>query len=142
MVNDLITGISQRLGDLFGDGYDVYVESVSQGLQLPAFSIQLLQSSVVPSVGRRYFRNHSFDVLFFPVENEAELQQCYEAETILLEGLEYITIEGRIYRGTERRAEIVDQVLHVFVQYNLPVLKAGTPEEYMEELIRQAGVKE
>jgi hypothetical protein len=142
MVNDLVVGISRKLYALFGDEYRIYAEHIPQDLQPPAFYVRLLQSGVTPIVGRRYFRNHSFDVHFFPVENETELQQCYAAEAILLEGLEYVTIDDLTYRGTSRRTEIVDNVLHMFVQYNLLALKAATPEDYMEDLTQLAGVKE
>jgi hypothetical protein len=141
MVDKIINGISRKLNSIFGDDYRIYAEEIPQDLAPPAFFIQLLQADVEQVVGTRYRRNHSFDVLFFPVDDGTGLQQCREVAGQLLDGLEYITAQGQAFRGTGLRSEIIDGVLHVFVQYNLYVCKETEPEEFMGELSQQGNLK-
>lgn len=37
MLNEIITGISQKLNATFGDGYEIYENDVEQGLEEPCF---------------------------------------------------------------------------------------------------------
>jgi hypothetical protein len=144
MVDKLLTGISQKLNALFGDSYHVYTEDLPQGLTPPVFFIQLLQAGIDQVVGNRYLKNHSFDVIFFPVSNGSERQQCYEVQEKLLANLEYITITGTPdlqIRGSNRNAETVDGVLHFFIQFNFHVTKPVVPEEKMSVLTQQASTK-
>lgn len=145
MVDKLLTGISQKLNALFGDNYCIYTEDIPQGLTPPAFFIQLLQAGIEQVVGNRYIKNHSFDVIFFPVSNGSEKQQCYEVQEKLFVDLEYITITGTPdlqIRGSNRNAEIVDGVLHFFIQCNFYVTKPVVPEEKMSVLTQHAFTKE
>jgi hypothetical protein len=145
VVNDLVIGISRKLNALFGDGYRIYAEHIPQKLQPPAFYIQLLQAGIEQVVGNRYLKNHSFDIIFFPEPNGSEKQQCYEVQEKLLANLEYITITGPPdlqIRGSERNTEIVDGVLHFFIQFNFYVNKPAVPEEKMSALNQRASTKE
>lgn len=123
MVNNLIDGISVKLNQVFGDGVRIYSESVQQGLKEPCFFIAVLNPSQTQSIGNRYFRQHPFDVHYFPVEpgNNEEIQGVASQ---LLDALEYVTLlNGDLVRGTEMHYEKVDDVLHFFVQFNMFVNK-------------------
>lgn len=144
MVDKLLTGISQKLNTLFGDNYPIFTEDIPQGLTPPAFFIQLLQAGIEQVVGNRYIKNHSFDVIFFPIPNGSQKQQCYEVQEKLLADLDYITITGTPnlqIRGSNGNAEIVDGVLHFFIQFNFYVTKPVVPEEKMSVLIQEASTK-
>lgn len=141
MINKLVVGISQQLNALFGDSYDIYTEDISQGLNTPAFYIRLLQSESAQVVGTRYFRTHSFDIHFFPEGDGTEIEQCQEVMAKLLAEMEYITIETGVIRGTQISTEIIDGVLHFFVQYNFHVLKVVEPEEMMGDLTVNQGIR-
>jgi len=76
MVNDLIDGISIKLNQVFDDDYRIYSEDVTQGLIEPCFFIVVLNPSQIQMIGSRYFRQHPFDVHYFPTvqDNNNELQ--------------------------------------------------------------------
>lgn len=141
MVNDLIDGISIKLNQVFGDGKRIYSESVKQGLQEPCFFIAVLNPLQTQVIGNRYFRQQPFDIHYFPAvqDNNNELQ---EMASDLFIALEYITlVNGDLVHGKEMRYEVVDGVLHFFVDYNMYVRKIEVPADDMETLTVNNDVK-
>ena len=141
MVNDLIDGISIKLNQVFGDGKRIYSESVKQGLQEPCFFIAVLNPLQTQVIGNRYFRQQPFDIHYFPAvqDNNNELQ---EMASDLFIALEYITLaNGDLVHGKEMRYEVVDGVLHFFVDYNMYVRKIEVPADDMETLTVNNDVK-
>lgn len=142
MVNDLIDGISVKLNQVFGDGVRIYSESVKQGLKEPCFFIAVLNPTQNPIIGARYFREHPFDIHYFPSKDGGN-QEIQDVASDLFETLEYITLlNGDLVRGTNMHYEVIDGVLHFFVTYGLYVTKKDILEEdLMGELIHHGGVK-
>lgn len=141
MINNLIDGISIKLNQVFGDGFRIYSEDVKQGLKEPCFFIAVLNPSKVNMLGKRSFRQHPFDVHFFPAvqDNNAELQGM---ASDLYDALEWISLEnGDAVRGTNMNHEVVDGVLHFFVQYNMFIHKVEVPVDPMETLMVNNNVK-
>lgn len=135
MVNNIINAISIKLNQVFGDGYRIYDESVKQGLKEPCFFVLTLNPSQSTLIGNRYFRQHPFDIHYFPLVTDSK-RELQDMGSKLFEVLEYITLEdGDLLRGQEMRYETVDGVLHFFVDYNMVVKKNITPKDDMEVLI-------
>ena len=134
MVNELLNGISIKLNQVFGDGYEIYGDTdVVQGLKEPCFFIAILNPSQTKLIGQRYFREHPFDVQFFPTKSgdNVELQ---EVASELFLALEYITLlNGDLVHGTSMNYENVDGVLHFKVNYNMFLWKVE-PKDNMEDI--------
>lgn len=134
MVNEIMDGISVKLNQVFDDGYEIYGDrDVVQGLKEPCFFIAVLHPSQAKLIGQRYFREHPFDVQYFPKDsgNNTEL---HRVASELFEALEYITLlNGDLVHGTSMDYEIVDGVLHFKVNYNM-FLKKETQLDPMETL--------
>lgn len=224
MVNDLINGISIKLNQVFGDEYRIYTNSVTQGLIEPCFFIAVVDSSQAQLIGNRYFRQHLFDIHYFPA-SEGDNEEIQNVASQLFNTLEYVnllngvsasnkyatakfpdgrgnslkivitvnedeetynvmtlynddivdiqtvvsssdlvdndyltfikTVElvetiglpltggtnGDLIRGTKMRYETIDGVLHFFVNYNIFLKNDITPEDDMEEITLNSGVK-
>jgi hypothetical protein len=141
MVNDLIDAISIKLNQVFGDGKRIYSETVKQGLQEPCFFIAVLNPLQTQMIGNRYFRQHPFDIHYFPAvqDNNNELQGM---ASNLFDALEYVTLtNGDLVHGTEMHYEVVDGVLHFFVDYNMFIKKVEIPADNMGTLTVNNGVK-
>lgn len=141
MINKIIDGISIKLNQVFGDGVKIYSEDVKQGLNEPCFFIAVLNPSQVNVIGNRYFRQHPFDIHYFPAvrDNNNEPQGM---ASDLYEALETITlIDGDLVRGTKMNHEVVDGVLHFFVNFDMYVKKVVVPEESMEVVDHETNVK-
>lgn len=134
MVNELLNGISIKLNQVFGDGYEIYGDTdVVQGLKEPCFFIAILNPSQTKLIGQRYFREHPFDVQFFPAKSgdNVELQ---EIASELFLALEYITLlNGDLVHGTSMNYENVDGVLHFKVNYNM-FLRKVEPKDNMGDI--------
>lgn len=140
MENKIITGISQKLFETFGLDYKIYTENVEQFLNPPCFYVELLQSSMQQIVSRRYRLENLFDIHFFTNENESK-NDFRRVADILYDALEYISVDNDLVRGLNMHYEIVDDVLHFFVSYNLILIKTLEPEEKMETLKTRGEIK-
>lgn len=141
MINKIIDGISIKLNQVFGDGVRIYSEDVKQGLNEPCFFIAVLNPSQVNLIGKRSFRQHPFDIHYFPAvqDNNNELQS---KASDLYEALESITlIDGDMVRGSKMNHEVIDGVLHFFVNFDMFVNKVVVPEDDMEVLDHETNVK-
>lgn len=134
MVNDILTGISVKLNQVFGAGYEIYGDTdVIQGLTEPCFFIAVLQPTQKKLVGLRYIRENPFDIQYFSAVagNNTEL---HAMGSDLFEALEYIQLLNEdLVHGTSMGYEIVDGVLHFKVSYNM-IVKLPYVEDDMETL--------
>lgn len=138
MVNDLINGISKRIYETFGSDYKIYKENVEQNLHEPCFMIRILKPMQFAKLPNRYLRQHSFVISYFPKSTNNANNEMYEVSEKLLSELEYIIVNqndiDNLVRGTKMRYEIVDDVLHFFVNYDFFVKKEIGEQDRMEEL--------
>lgn len=143
MLNKIITGISQALDGEFNlenEEYIIYTEDVEQGLEEPCFFIFSLKPSSKQLTGNRYDRKYPFDIHYFP-KSEDSNNEINEVTERLFTALEYISIDSGLIRGTSMNAEIVDNVLHFFINFNMIVKKEIPKVPYMEELELMEEVK-
>lgn len=137
MINKIIKGISQKLDSEFNskdDKYTIYTESIEQGFDEPCFSIISLKPISTNLVGNRYKREYSFDIQYFP-ENEQSNNEINEVIERLFTSLEYIRVDGNLVKGTKINGEIVDNVLHFFINFNMIIKKEIEIIDRMESLI-------
>ena len=140
MINEITDGISLAITSDFGDTYEIYTESIKQGLNEPCFSILCLNPTLEQFMGKRYFRTNQFCIHYFPSSDEKR-SECHAVAERLFGVLEYITVGDDLIRGTEMHCEIVDDVLSFFVNYDLYVYKDVDNEEFMETLEQNTIVK-
>ena len=132
MINDIMNAISIKLYEVFGDGYKIYLNDVQQGLTEPCFLITIVDYSKGQLLQSRSKRLVPFDILFFPNNGKS---QCYEVADQMMNELDMITLlNSDMMHGTEMRAEIVDDVLHFFVNYNFMATVENEPLDSMESI--------
>lgn len=143
MITDIMHGIAAKLHQDYGDGYTIYIENVPQGFKEPCFSIQHIQSDTAAKLPNRHLRRNAFDVHFFPKPGTDEKAQMYRMAECLFLSLEYINVLDNLVRGSKMRYEIVDGVLHFFINYDLYVkVIAGDDGDTMENLTSKTNVEE
>lgn len=137
----IVDGISRKLDAAF-QGVTIYAdESVEQGLDTPAFFIAVLSPSRSPQLGPRYRALNPFDVHYFPAVDGSNMELLEVAERLMGE-LEYIEVQGNPVRGTNMSYELVDGVLHFFVNYNLTGRKVVPEVPEMEDAAVETGIEE
>ena len=140
MINGIIDGISVAINAEFTDKYEIYTESIEQGLQEPCFAILCLNPTLEQFLGKRYFRTNQFCIHYFPSSSEKRFE-CNEVMERLFSALEYITVGGDLIRGTEMHCEFTDGVLSFFVNYDMFVYKDLVGEDSMETFEQKTIVK-
>ncbi|HGE7939140.1 hypothetical protein BM532_08330 [Clostridioides difficile] len=128
MLNNIIDGISVKLDKSFGNEYTIYSEDVEQGVNEPCFFIVPINSSKALYPNGRELKKNSFDVHYFPKSNDKSFE-INEVAEMLLEELEYINVNEDLVRGTNMNYEIIDNVLHFFVDYNYFTMKSNSTDK-------------
>ena len=141
MISKIIDGISLAIHEEFGDSYDIYTDTVEQDLTEPCFTILCLNPKIDLFLGNKYLRRNQFCIHYFPETDEPK-QECIAVAERLLNVLELITVEGDLTRGTDMQFEIEDDVLSLFVNYDMFVRKASAETTPMENLELMPNVRE
>lgn len=142
MTNEIIKGIAAALNGTFGSEYDVYAEDVPQGFKEPCFSIVHILSDRSAKLPNRYLSRNKFDIHYFPKSEHRKKAEIRSVAESLFLSLEYINVLDNLCRGTKMSYEIIDGVLHFFVNYDMYVVKDKVPEPYMMTLEKQTSTLE
>lgn len=133
MINEIIDGISEAIYEEFGDGYNIYTESVEQGLEEPCFSITVVQPTNSLFRGKRYHRENTFCIYYFADTSDTTAESMAVIDR-LYDCLEYITVDGDLTMGTGMRAEKAElDTWAFFVNYDMFMIKTDETDN-MEEL--------
>lgn len=116
-VNDVRDGVIEKLKNLYPNS-KVTGEEIKQGLGQNRYFVKLLAVGQSRGIHRRRIRTHTIDIRYFGSSND-EMQAVAEA---LYSEMESIMVAGRSVRGTAMRHEIIDEVLHFFVDYMAHVM--------------------
>ena len=141
MINSIIESISISLNAEFGDKYKIHREAKKQGLQEPCFFIQCLNPTEKLFLGKRYFRQNQFCIQYFPEDGAHINEECCAVAERMLMCLEYLDVGDDLVMGTKMRYEVVDGILHFFVNYDLFVYKVVESVSTMEEVSFETSVK-
>lgn len=141
MINTLIVSISIALNVKFGDKYKIHREAKKQGLEKPCFFIQCLNPTENLFFGKRYFRQNQFCIQYFPEDELHRNEECCAVAERLLSCLEYLDASGNLVMGTKMRYEVVDGILHFFVNYDMFVYKVVESAPALERIFSETHVK-
>ncbi len=153
MVNELIRAIAKAIKNEFPQ-CDIFTEELEQGFESPCFFIFCEGQREYDKLDVRFLAEHTFVIEYFPKERnqnccccakgdngdccccaKGDNGDCWEVQSKLNRLLELIALDdGSLVRGTNRKGEIHDNVLHFFVDYDFYMLKRKQPDEYMEVL--------
>lgn len=133
MIEEIIAGISSKIYETFGDGYEIYSDRMAQNLNEPCFLISPLthrqKSRLCNSTYSRYYREYPFCIFFYPTREGNQYSENQQVAEKLYECLEYIETDIGKLRGSEMRYSIEDKdLLDFVVVYKLFVTKDSTNE--------------
>lgn len=130
LIKEIINGISKKIYGFYEGLYDIYVEEVEQGLEVPCFMINLISSNIRMILKPRYMFESVFDVIYFG----EGYKDCMDRGSELYDILEYITINDKdLIRGTKMNMDIIKNILHFRVRYNLILQNKPDIINMMEE---------
>lgn len=138
-INDFKIGINQVLDATFPN-VTIHGEEIKQGFEEPCFFIKILSSSQDKEINIRYKKNVSFDVHYFSDKKEDINSDCLDMADKLYEILEYVPIGNKLYRSNKMSHEVVDGILHFFLQFNYHVIREIEQASKMEKLKQEVNV--
>ncbi|SHE62173.1 phage tail terminator family protein [Clostridium fallax] len=121
ITNDLKIGINNTLDKEFPN-INIYGEEIVQGFEEPCFFIKILDSEQNKELNKRYKRYISFDIHYFSDKEDIN-SDCLDMADKFYELLEYIEVNGDLYRTMNMKHEVVDSVLHFYLNFNFTVIK-------------------
>lgn len=136
-IDSLTVGIIQNLDEKV-PGIIAYDEKKKQGFKEPCFFIKVLNSAQDKEFNIRYKRHVVYDIHYFSDKEEINTD-CNNMADKLYEVLEYININGSLYRANKMTHEIVDDVLHFNISFDYRVIKEVEKPAKMQKL--KVGVK-
>jgi hypothetical protein len=137
-INDVRYAVHAVLDAAFPD-IPIMGEEIKQNLKPPCFFVKLLEPAHTQELGRRFFRYHPFDVHYFAPDRSND--DMYDMVEQLTTALQWIEVGGRKVRGTDMRFQVIDEVLHFFVEYNFHVWTPKPDDPTMASLDVQEGLK-
>ncbi|BBH19856.1 hypothetical protein Back11_12010 [Paenibacillus baekrokdamisoli] len=138
-MEEIRSAIVNKLSLSFPD-YPVFDEQVTEGSQVPYFMVVETSNGQKKAGNRRVIRSSTFNVHFFPgllnPRSECRIMNewCYEH-------LSNISFEGNTYQGRDLHAEIVDKVLHFFINFDVHLLLPREPVVIMENIVQEEHIK-
>ncbi|RXM79245.1 hypothetical protein DP144_00065 [Clostridium tetani] len=131
-IDDLRIGINNALDKEFPNT-TIYNEEIKQGFEEPCFFIKVLNSAQDKEFNIRYKKNVYFDIHYFSDKEDIN-SDCLDMADKLYEVLEYIQVGNSLYRSTNMTHEVIDGVLHFFLQFNYHVIKEIEKTPKMKKL--------
>jgi len=131
MINDIIDGLTAALGEAFS-GCEIYVENIRQGLTEPCFFVTVLEPSQQRIHNERHLLRVPLNVQYFPKEGYREINETAMTLNNILRRIELLN--GDKLNGLDLHYEIVDNVLHYFVTYQMIIRYSEEEAALMEEL--------
>lgn len=130
-IKDIITAISIKLNQKFGDDIRIYDDEIPQGFQAPAFLIFFLNVENIRQIGNRWRVNTLFNIQYFPRNGRSEASNM---SLKVQQALKEITLlNGSVMLGTNANSEIVDGNAHNFINFNF-YLQEVEVKTFMESL--------
>lgn len=136
-INSVLDSVLAALDQNFPN-INTYSEESDQGFEQPYFYVKLLPVLQNQLLGKRYQRNHSFNIHYFAGSNEA----LHDMAEHLYDKLELISVDGSLVRGSGMHHEIVDGVLHWFVAYNFHVMRSVEPDPLMQSMKQEGYLRD
>lgn len=134
-INDVRYAVHAALDNAF-PGIKVSGEEIKQNLNHPRFFVRLLEPAHTQELGNRYKRDLPFAIRYFAADRaNADMYNMAEQLTSVLK---WITVGGRHLPGQSMSFQIVDEVLHFFVTYQMLVYEKH-PEGAKMMTLKQEG---
>jgi hypothetical protein len=123
IINNIKNSIVKMLKTLY-PSYEIYDETVKQGLVEPCFFVKLIDQSSVKELKNRFNFRTMFSIQYFLDENTENMFEQYNniAEVLYEKLYLFSDLSGGYIRGTNMRHEIQDSILTFFVDINLKTI--------------------
>ena len=108
-ITDSVCG---RLAEAF-PGWEIYTETVTQGLTAPCFFALTRNLTIERQSCARYRERYPFMIQFIPTDEHPKAQ-CSDVELQLYRLFDMLAVDSDLYHCVDRSSETTDEVLSFF----------------------------
>lgn len=123
MTTEVVNGVIAAIKAAFPQS-DVFENPVEQGIEENSFSVCCVKPAQEQFLGRRYFKSHLIEIVYFPPKGQ-EYTACYGIAEELFDALEIITAGNDPIRGKHFDSRYLEEsrALVVTVVYDYYVIR-------------------
>lgn len=141
MIRDIMDGICQALSNEFGSRYEIYTESLPQGMKEPCFFVLCISQGHEAQIKNRYWKKYQFGIHYFPASAGEPYAECQAVSERLCLCLELIDAGNKKILGKEMNGRVEDSVLIFTIEYD-PFICRPLELTAMEKVMTDAKAKE
>jgi hypothetical protein len=141
LINPILEAVAGALRDEFGEGYEIYAEPIPQGTQEPCFFVLLLNSSIRRVMDNRYRMTNQICIQYLPSDKVNPNLEGNDIMERLMTTADEIFVDNAQLHGTNIHFETTDEVLSMFINYDLFVYREKIPAELMKYIEITQNVK-
>lgn len=139
MINDFISAVCIAINTEFGDSYEIYTETIEQGLQEPCFFVQCINPSISKEMTNRKLNSLLFMVQYFPESNTDAYAEINDVIERLYSCLASIDYKGVTVEGSDIDKNVNDKVLNFNITYDFHTV-ITSDDEKMESYTMKEGL--
>ncbi|MFD2703814.1 DUF6838 family protein [Paenibacillus shunpengii] len=129
----VIDGIILKLADI-DPTIEAYDEHQEQGFKGPCFFVLEVDGNQAGLIGRRFKRSSLYDIHYFPKSDVDPRKECHDIADRLYCLMESFEWGGYRYKGTNLRHQVIDNMLHFFLEVKVHLIKPKDPVPKMNTM--------
>lgn len=134
---DMCQQVINKLVSLYPN-IQVLRDGEERGANVPCFLVKQINAIQHKELNNRYKRLYSFDILYYSVNKDINVD-CLRTADELAEGMEYLL--DYMARGTNIHYQIIDDVLHFYVDYGIRLIKQEQESPIMMDISTKGDLK-
>jgi len=135
-INDVRQAVIDTLSSLF-PAIVVSGEEQVPAPEEPYVYVNLSSVTQTRGTAGRFIRTHAFDLQYYSSSN----QDRHSVADQMYEGLEWIDLNGTPVQETRMKHEILDKVMHFYVEYDVHVKRADGEAAKMQTMKQEGKLK-
>ncbi len=132
IIKEIIDGLCARITETVGDGYEIYTQTMEQGMVKPCFFIMCDSSKEERFLGKRYKCSSKINIEYLS-NTKDKYDENYKFFEDIRNALEYIYIDGNLTKVNIIDSKIGEDSFNLALDIKLFIYKEETVEK-MEKL--------
>lgn len=142
---DVVSAIAIKLRNRFSktEIAEIYKNKPMQSMVTPCAFIHLIEDTHTPDLANYAWWDRTLDIRFHPSKSCTNINTWAQTlRPMIIECLEYITIDGQEVKSRNIVCKVEDNVLHVVLNYKYRVMRKLEDVPDMETLIYGQAIKQ
>ncbi len=140
MINDVVSAVCGAIFGEFGAGYEIYDESIEQGLNEPCFFVRCVTPFFLQELKGRSTNTFDIVIKYFPESENDAYKEINDVIERLYACLKHVNYNGLVIEASDISTDVIDRVLTLQAVFTFNTVKTSD-EVDMENYEHNEGVK-